>query len=247
MKRKVDRNKVREYTITSLVVVCSAVLLYFSVSTLQENQDVQTVFNLDKKRSVLCIRYNEFPVSFLEVLVLSDEIDSVVFKGSISSSNETPHTFSAQLSFNPLFQLYTAFLKIHMFEEYEFQFSLQGVKISELIFSLKKSDQEMFSTSLDVPGPVLMSQKLDTDETFDFAVLFPSRLLARSDIVKNEITKVSKNLPSHQYLSKDFTYSEVESSKQCPLETLPEELRNLDHRLISSIEKMLSQMFRESS
>jgi hypothetical protein len=247
MKRKVDRNKLREYLFTFLVAACSVPLLYFSVSTLQQNQDVQTVLNLNKKQYAICMRYHDVTVSFLEVVLLSEEIDSLVFKGRVSSSSDTPHTFTAQLSFNPLFQLYTAFLKIQMFDEYDFELKLNGVKISELLVAFKKSDMEIFSSSMEIPGPILMSKKSDTDENFEFSVLLPSRLLARSDIMNNEITKVSELFPSRKYLSKDFSYSEVDSTEQCPLDALPEDLNNLDHRFITSIEKTLSGMFHKSS
>jgi hypothetical protein len=240
MKRKVDRNKVHEYLLAIFVAAFSVFLLYFSVSSLLKNQDVQTVFNLSKKHHTICIRYNNVTVSFLEVLLLSEEIESLVFKGSVSSSGDIPHTFTAQLSFNPLFQLYTAFIKIDMFDEYVFEFKLNGVKISEFQIVLKKADTEFFSSSFEIPGPVLMSKKSEMDENFNFSVLFPSRFLARSDIVKNEITKMRDLIPSQKYLSKDFSYFEVDSTEQCSLEPLPEDLKNLDNRFINSIEKTLS-------
>jgi hypothetical protein len=233
-----NQQRFREVLIAGSASLICAVILYVSVSSLAQEKKMIPVFVMDQAHRFFCITYNDLPVGRAEALLLSSELDSIVFMGSISSSEDKPSTFTADISFNSLGQLYSGSFSLKHPSSFETDISLAGVKRSSITFSASSKEGPVFNQETEIKGPLLMRNRHASESSTHIEVVLPSENL-HSGMLMNQASRIlEQNIHTARTALSAFTLTETTNHDECILRDLPEELHHIELQILSGLQEM---------
>ncbi len=231
-----DKRKLKELLLAILLVGISGFVLYFSVLELNKKKEHYSLFSLEKVIYHYCLTYKTIPLASLNITLLSDEFDSIIFKGFLASSqSSTPSEFSGQLSFNSLGQLYSGSAHLPL-KEYQIDTSLTGALNALIQVSVTKDTQQIIQKEFSIPGPVLIREKPSAGE--GISVSLPSENMNSNTFFEQGIYSIEQIKEMNKAATQTFSVTESESNNSCNLQNLPEELAVYETQIVENIKRL---------